>query len=224
MQPTRSRSAFSLIEVLVVIGIMIVLIGLLLPAIQRVRASADRTTCANNLRQIGLAITMYAKDKNGKFPESSHTTGVQFERAWIYKLRPYLENVDQVRVCPADPYAKQIVKEMGTSYILNEYICVPGPDEALNLHRLVAPSRTITVFTRSDQMGVSVTDDHTHSRNWIRNPFTQNWQRITRDIQPDRFGTMANYLFADGHVEGIPVSQIREWSDQNINFARPPQE
>jgi prepilin-type N-terminal cleavage/methylation domain-containing protein len=106
MRAQQGRTGFTLIELLVVIAIIAILIGMLLPAIQKVREAANRVQCQNGLKQMALACHNYA-DANNSFPYATigdwSATG---DNTWLVAILPYVEQQNtfiqtpQVRACP----------------------------------------------------------------------------------------------------------------------------
>src|SRR5437762_2570583 len=117
MNPMRHRSqkrrlsanerAFTLVELLVVIGIIGLLAGLLMPALSGAQQKARQSKCLNHIRQLGLALTMYADDFDGQFPPRRMPPS-----NWVTRLQPYYVD-KQILKCPSDAWRED------RSYIVN---------------------------------------------------------------------------------------------------------
>jgi prepilin-type processing-associated H-X9-DG protein/prepilin-type N-terminal cleavage/methylation domain-containing protein len=224
--------AFTLVELLSVLAVIAILAGIAIPVVGQIQLAGKKTECLSNMRQIGLGLQLYANENNGNLPETTHTQ--QLDESWIFTLAPYLGDVDEVRICPADPKRRERLEAGGSSYTLNSFLFVPkyGPfgeliEPALNnFLRIPEPERTYMAFNISDSAAVGASNDHTHSDRWT------DWNAVLADIEPNCFrlgnsnadhtNGSANYLFADGHVENIDARDMKALIDSGENFAEPP--
>ncbi|MEO0795424.1 MAG: prepilin-type N-terminal cleavage/methylation domain-containing protein [Verrucomicrobiota bacterium] len=234
MNCNNRQSAFTLIELLSVIAVVSVLFAISAAVYGQARQKAEEATCASNMRQLGQAMHLHANEHAGEFPLTMHTLQ-DVKQSWIYTLEEYLGDIDQIRICPADPQGEERMERKLTSYVLNEYLFVPAVDpfgqpignSYSNLFTLAHPSKTQMAYIISDNSSLGVSSDHTHSRSW------SSWSNVMRDIQPNRFSASvpsgdgmngsANYLYADGHVESMTAQEFRDQFSGGINPADPAQ-
>ena len=198
------RAGFTLIELLVVIAIIAVLAAMLLPVLAKARESARATQCLNNLRQIGLAVRLYADDNDDTLPRSQHSAFANSQLPWERAVAPQLgwntttwtNLLNGTYHCPAD-------KRPGAlSYGMNVYFEV-GPDDDYpgkpQTWRKLAQIRrpATTVFTAETSTGA----DHIMPEYWI------SIQDAMNDVDSTRHRQKSNYSFADGHAQLLPLAK-----------------
>ncbi|MBN8247751.1 MAG: type II secretion system protein [Verrucomicrobia bacterium] len=204
----QRRLAFTLIELLVVIAIIAVLAGMLMPALGRARERARSIQCLNQLRQLGLATTMYVDEHRGQFPERRN------DRRWPTQLQPGYRQMS-VLLCPNDrrrittslaSAARRDADQALRSYIFNgfnDYFRVrlgyQSADQALNRAMpetaLTEPTLTIVIGekqTNSDHFYMDFLENN--DRDQIHRNFHSGGTRRNRSGG-------SNYTFADGHAE-----------------------
>jgi len=94
----KRRNAFTLVELLVVIGIIALLISILMPALSRARRQAQTTQCLSNLRQLGTATVMYLNDNRSVY--YPHNNG-SLEGGWWFRINKYVNKNEKLMHCPA---------------------------------------------------------------------------------------------------------------------------
>ncbi len=151
-----SYAGFTLIELLVVIAIIGILAALLLPALARAKEKGKLATCVNNLRQVGLAIRLYADDDSDSLPvlptPNPYPNGVgayykQLVKGYLGLSGPASPN-EKVFICPSDRILWTQVGHAFTSYTFNGYEVGPGALERITGKKLGAikrPSKAVLV-------------------------------------------------------------------------------
>lgn len=218
-----ARRAFSLVELMVVIGIIGYLIALLLPVLNIARATAVRTQCAANLRQIGYAIEIYAIENAGWTPRDC-TLGRDDRAPWMMLFARYLggdknlvqPQLPEVRVlqCPAHP-----VENIPTGYVINAFAFETepnwAPDGPIKRSSVSRPSELPWVLEAADEfVGVDSADGESPMIFGVQfhdcyDPEHLPRGSLQRLIDDRHVKRTANVLYFDSHVATIRRGELK---------------
>lgn len=202
---------FTLIELMTAIIVISILAALLLTGFARVRGTARRTQCAANLKQINVAIQMYASDHDRRLPNMGYITdGLAVKCSWADRIYPYIRQTN-IFECPQ---SSDYVYEIGCppdSTMLDEDEMPYNFDGGYDLNRLsrlghefiseaslTHPTDTISIL---DGKGQIITPGF---------KLVLDAQALRTQVKPPRHGKGYNVLFADGHVSWKPETALLE--------------
>ena len=213
----RKPVGFSLVELMVVIAIIGILAAILLPALSRARESAKRSSCANNLRQLFLAFSMYLLENKDTYPaaQDPYRSGYWFwmGRGWRETMESYVprgdENEAGVFLCPSDPRSEERFDNTSYAYSMTFY---HSPEQI----------DAMTSVTDNYSNPVPTLPQQASQLQWpSKKILLGEWYANHAAFPNDKgwFGTTGKrlYMFADGHVEYLDATEILPANDGNPN-------
>lgn len=205
----RKIVGFTLIELLVVIAIIAILAAMLLPALAKAKQKAVATQCLSNVKQIGVAVVMYANENDDALPRSSHEGA-----SWVATLQPFVGGTNLWR-CPADPS-----KVRTYSFALNDFLLPQGgsASDHAKLTSVPSPSDTFFLAECADRYDFI---DHFHFSPLNDGDYAP--ATFSSEVAVRRHQNGANYLFVDGHVQFFLWTAVQpKLTASGSRFVEPP--
>ena len=198
-----ARNGFTLIELSVVIAIIALLAALLLPALSRAKESAHSIQCLNQMRQIGLAVRLYADGDDDEFPRSRHSAFAHGQLPWDRAIAPELGQGDMAWTnlltglyhCPSDPRKRVWSCGQHVYFELNPENDddIGSPQTWRRTASVSKPSATILKAENSSSGNGSMGADHIMAHFWTSS-------QDASDVGPRRHRARSDYSFIDGHA------------------------